>query len=167
MQCIVTYAAGMYIHSDLQEVLRYKFVISIPVIPTFLRGQGCEAQSQWSFRLRHRSVVAGLLRWWFRKPPGAWTSVVNAVLSRKGLCDELITRPEESYRLWCVVVCDLATSWMRRPEPTGGCWAGRKKDARTHDYFSKPKGVREQKSLEKKTGLMDGNKPSFPVNGLP
>ena len=24
-----------------------------------------------------------------------------------GLCDEPITRPEESYRLWCVVVCDL------------------------------------------------------------
>jgi len=23
------------------------------------------------------------------------------------VCDELITRPEESYRLWCVVVCDL------------------------------------------------------------
>jgi hypothetical protein len=32
------------------------------------------------------------------------------VLSGKGLGDELITRPEESYRLWCVVVCDLATS---------------------------------------------------------
>jgi hypothetical protein len=29
------------------------------------------------------------------------------VLSRRGLCDELITHPEESYRLWCVVVCDL------------------------------------------------------------
>jgi hypothetical protein len=28
------------------------------------------------------------------------------VLSGTGLCDELITRPEESYRLWCVV-CDL------------------------------------------------------------
>jgi hypothetical protein len=27
------------------------------------------------------------------------------VLSGKGLCDELITRPEESYRPWCVVVC--------------------------------------------------------------
>jgi len=26
-----------------------------------------------------------------------------------GLCDELITRPEESYLLWCVVVCDLET----------------------------------------------------------
>jgi hypothetical protein len=29
------------------------------------------------------------------------------VLSGRGLCDELITRPEESYRLWCVVVCGL------------------------------------------------------------
>jgi hypothetical protein len=29
------------------------------------------------------------------------------MLSGTGLCDELITRPEESYRLWCVVVCDL------------------------------------------------------------
>jgi len=29
------------------------------------------------------------------------------VLSGRGLCDELITRPEESYRLWCVAVCDL------------------------------------------------------------
>ena len=32
------------------------------------------------------------------------------VLSGRGLCDELITRPEESYRLWCVVVYDLETS---------------------------------------------------------
>ena len=24
-----------------------------------------------------------------------------------GLCDELTTRPEESYRLWCVVVCGV------------------------------------------------------------
>jgi hypothetical protein len=32
------------------------------------------------------------------------------VLSGRGLCDELITCPEESYRLWCVVVWDLETS---------------------------------------------------------
>jgi len=32
------------------------------------------------------------------------------VLSGRGLCDELLTRPEESYRLWCVVVCDLETT---------------------------------------------------------
>jgi hypothetical protein len=29
------------------------------------------------------------------------------VLSGRGLCEKLITRPEESYRLRCVVVCDL------------------------------------------------------------
>ena len=29
--------------------------------------------------------------------------------------DELITRPEESYRLCCVVVCDLETSRMGAP----------------------------------------------------
>jgi len=29
------------------------------------------------------------------------------MLSGRYLCDELITRPEESYRLWCVVVYDL------------------------------------------------------------
>jgi len=32
------------------------------------------------------------------------------VLSGRGFCDELITRPEESYRLWCVIACDLETS---------------------------------------------------------
>jgi len=36
-------------------------------------------------------------------------------LSGRGLCDELITRPEESYRLCCVVVCDLETSRMVAP----------------------------------------------------
>ena len=32
------------------------------------------------------------------------------VFSGRGLCDELITRPEEPYRLCCVVVCDLETT---------------------------------------------------------
>jgi hypothetical protein len=36
------------------------------------------------------------------------------VLSGRGLCDELITRPEESYRL-CCVVCDLETSRICTP----------------------------------------------------
>ena len=68
------------------------------------------------------------------------------MLSGRGLCDELITRPEESYRLCCVVVCDLETSRIgaiyiynvrllrvkkkillrnlkRRPGPTQGCRA--------------------------------------------
>ena len=33
----------------------------------------------------------------------------SCVLSGRGLCEELITRPEDSYRLWCVV-CDLETT---------------------------------------------------------
>jgi hypothetical protein len=28
------------------------------------------------------------------------------VLSDRGLCDKLIILPEESYRMWLVVVCD-------------------------------------------------------------
>ena len=37
------------------------------------------------------------------------------MLSGRGICNELITRPEESYRLWCVVVCDLETSRIGAP----------------------------------------------------
>jgi hypothetical protein len=32
------------------------------------------------------------------------------VLSGRGLCDELITRTEESYRLWRVAGCDHETA---------------------------------------------------------
>jgi hypothetical protein len=32
-----------------------------------------------------------------------YLSVVSVVLPGRGLCDDLATRPEESYRLWCVV----------------------------------------------------------------
>jgi hypothetical protein len=50
-----------------------------------------------------------LLVLWVRIPPGAWIFVCCecCVLSGGSLCDELITRPEESYRLWRVIVCDL------------------------------------------------------------
>jgi len=44
----------------------------------------------------------------------------------------MMTRSEESYRLWCVVVCDLETSWMRRTWPTGGCRAKRKNNSQTN-----------------------------------
>jgi hypothetical protein len=35
---------------------------------------------------------------------------VCCVLSGRGLCAELITRPEESYRLWRIFVHDYETS---------------------------------------------------------
>ena len=61
------------------------------------------------------------------------------VLSGRGLCDGLITRPEESYRLWCVVVCDQETSQMRRPGPALGRSANKNKNTAT---LSKPSNQR-------------------------
>jgi len=59
-----------------------------------------------------RSAAASLLKLWVRITAGAWmfVSCECCVLSGRGLCDELITSPEESYRLWCVIVRDLETS---------------------------------------------------------
>jgi hypothetical protein len=39
-------------------------------------------------------------------PTGGMDVCLLCVLSGRGLCDELITRPEDLYRLWRVVVCD-------------------------------------------------------------
>ena len=60
-----------------------------------------DCRSQWPCGLRRRSAAARLLRSWVRIPLGAWMFVCceYCVLSGRGLCDELITRPEESYRL--------------------------------------------------------------------
>ena len=81
-------------------------------------------RSQWPRGLRRGSSAARLLRLWVRIPPGAWMFVCceSYVLSGRGLCDGLITRPEESYRLWRVVVCDQETSKTRRLKPATGLW---------------------------------------------
>jgi hypothetical protein len=70
---------------------------------------------------------------WFWPTTFLTTSIHNPTSSpclfrprRQCRCDELITRPDESYRLWYVVVCDIEISWMRRPWPTGGCRAKNK-----------------------------------------
>jgi hypothetical protein len=49
-------------------------------------------------------AAACLLGLWVRIPPRACMSVSCecCVLSGRGLCDELVPRPEESYRVWCV-----------------------------------------------------------------
>ena len=53
----------------------------------------------------------------------------------KGLCDGLITRPEESYRLWCVVVYDVEMSRMMRPWPALGHSATKGGGRITHIKF--------------------------------
>ena len=64
-----------------------------------------------------RPAAALLLKSWVRIPPGAWIFVCCdcRVLSGIDLCEELITRPEESYLMCCVVVCDLETSRIGAP----------------------------------------------------
>ena len=90
------------------------------------------SRSQSPCGLRRRSSAARLLRSWVRIPPGAWVFVCCecCVLSGRGLCDGLITRPEESYRLWRVVVCDQEISnneedkaryWAVENKTTLGC----------------------------------------------
>jgi hypothetical protein len=52
------------------------------------------------------SATARLLGLWVRIPPRSWMSVSCecCVLSGRGLCVELITCPDEFYRVWCVWV---------------------------------------------------------------
>jgi hypothetical protein len=58
--------------------------------------------------LRRGSTAARLLGLWVRIPPRTWmyASCECCVLSGRGLCDELVPRPEESYR-----VCVSLWSW--------------------------------------------------------
>ena len=63
-------------------------------------------RSQWPRGLRRGSAAAHLLGLWVRIPLEVCTSFSCEcyVLSRICLCVGLITRPEESYRVWCVWV---------------------------------------------------------------
>jgi len=58
------------------------------------------------------------------------------LLSGRGLCDELITRPEECYWMWCVVGCDLETSRIRRPWPTGGLLSQKQKKKEVNQIWT-------------------------------
>ena len=79
-------------------------------------------RSQWPRSLRRRSSAARLLRLWVRIPPEAWIFVCCecCVMSGRGLCDGLIARPQESCRMWGVVVCDQETSKTMRLKPATG-----------------------------------------------
>jgi hypothetical protein len=60
-------------------------------------------------------VAARLLRSWVRILPWAWMFVhcMYCVLSGRGLCDELITRPKESYR------CGASLCVIKKPRGRG------------------------------------------------
>jgi hypothetical protein len=88
--------------------------------------------TQFSSFLWVMSVSARFKAWVFGRslagitgsnPAGGMVVCLLCVLSGTGLCFGLITRPEESYRVWCVSECDREASIMRRPWPNRGCCA--------------------------------------------
>jgi hypothetical protein len=88
---------------DFRKLMKTKYVSILFHILTRL------GRNQW------RGPAAGrLLGLWDRIPPGAWKCCKCCVLLGRGLCDELITRREESYRVWCV-----QRVWSRKPVREG------------------------------------------------
>jgi len=81
----------------------------------------CHRRSQWPHGLRCGSVDARLLGLWVRIPPGAWMSVYcdRCVLSGRGLCVRMFTRPGESYRVWW---CVWVWSWILDNEEALAQW---------------------------------------------
>ena len=116
---VIFFFLGLYYVHDIIMHLRDKrhVICATEVYRSFKFDDVTVSRSQWPHGLRRRSSGARLLRSWVRIPPGSWKFVCCEcrVLSGRGLCDELITRPEESYRLFCVVVCDLETSKIGAP----------------------------------------------------
>ena len=85
--------------------------------PLYKRNSLAQKRTYKKISAGERPQAARLLRSWVRIPPGAWIFVCCEcrVLSGRGLCDELVNRLEESYRLCCVVVYDLETSRVGAP----------------------------------------------------
>ena len=78
-----------------------------PTAPPPTPVWSCKQQicrSQWLRGLRRGSAVSRLLGLWVRIPPEAWICVRSecCVFSGTDLCVGLITRLQDSYRVWCV-----------------------------------------------------------------
>ena len=85
--CYIVYLVGMYIY--------YIYFVSVNSVPISVAA--------WSKARICGSSPAGIAS----SSPSRWHGCVSCeccVLSGRGLCIELITRPEECYRVWCVWV---------------------------------------------------------------
>jgi hypothetical protein len=117
----VSLSLQIWIHVQLSVRTKPNFTSDTPLHYEFVMIFW--SRSQWPRCLRSGYAAAHLFRLWVRVPAGAWMFVCYdcCVLSGRGLCDELITRLEESYRLWRIIVCDLETS---RNEEALAHWGG-------------------------------------------
>jgi len=100
---------------DFRKLLKTKYVL---IIFHILTRHG---RNQW-----RGSAAARLLRFWDRIPPGASKCCKCCVLLGRGLCDELITRREESYRVWCVQRVWSQTPVSESHDPESGRSATKK-----------------------------------------
>jgi hypothetical protein len=100
-----------------------KFLLTTFVIYVYIKL----CRSQWPRGLRRGSAAIRLRGLWVRIPPVVWMSVSceRCMLSGRVLCVGLITRPEESYWMWCESVI-MKLRWWGGPCPTGGCCIVRK-----------------------------------------
>ena len=95
---------------------------------TFRTKIGKLTNARIQVRLRRGCAVARLLGLQVRIPPaGMDVCILWKFCVVRGFCDGPIPRPEESYRLWRVILWDLETSRKRRPWPALGCCARKKK----------------------------------------
>ena len=89
------------------NIVRGKCLVVSSVIKSGLKmniSSYLTSRSQWPCGLRLRSTAVRLVGLWVRIPPGAWISVVGVeCCTGRGLCDGLITGPEESYGCLSVV----------------------------------------------------------------
>jgi hypothetical protein len=89
----------------------------------FLERERMQKADHWPRGLRCGSEAARFLVLWVRIPPFAWVSVSFecCVLSGRGLCVGLITRPESVLpNVVCLNECDRKASIKRRPWLTRG-----------------------------------------------
>jgi hypothetical protein len=109
-------------------------------------------RSQWPRRLRRGPSAERLLGSWVQisqshRKRECLPLVSICVLSGRGLCDGLITRPEESYRVWCVWVGSRNLQ-RRRPRPNLDCCAKGK------ERKGKERKGKERKGKERKGKLV-------------
>ena len=105
-------------------------MVALSVISSQLRAELDGYFPDYRATVRRRSVGARLLGLGFESRSGNGCSSLVFVMccAGSGLCDELITLPEWSYRCVYLIVCDLETSTTTRPRHDLGCSDTEKED---------------------------------------
>ena len=135
VSCVLAYGFCVNIHWLYRFLCMFKWDCKSR---SYLAALTYEPRFLWPHRLRRASAAPRLLELRVRIPPASWVSVSCefCLLSDRGICVGLITRPEESCWVWCVSECDRETSILGGPGPLGGFCA---KENRIYERNRKPR----------------------------